>query len=150
MQVFRITLARWADRLTASGQPARWNSQGRQVIYTAESRALACLENVVHRSGEGLNGLFRTLVIDVPDDLPVEILEPADLPSDWASYLQYTHCQARGDDWLRRGETPILRVPSAIVPYEHNYLLNPLHPDFRQIRLLGTEPFIFDARIKRD
>ena len=62
MLVYRIVLEKYAS-LYASGVEGRWNSSGAKVLYTASSRALACLENVVHRSGEGLNDLFRTLVM---------------------------------------------------------------------------------------
>lgn len=148
MQVYRITKAQYAERLTASGGAARWNSRGQFVIYTAASRALACLENVVHRSGEGLNDLFRVMVIDLPDTLPIDLVDPATLPADWADFCQYGYCQQRGSDWLMDGRTAVLRVPSAIVPGEYNYLLNPAHPDFSQIRLADTEPFRFDPRIK--
>lgn len=149
MLVYRISLARWAGQLAASGQAARWNSKGRFVIYTAASRALACLENVVHRSGEGLNQPFRVLSIDVPDEVAVERLDLMSLPSDWTSFLRYPDCQALGDRWLDVKNTAILRVPSALIPNEFNYLLNPTHPHFTRIQLLGTEEFIFDPRLKR-
>ncbi len=148
MLVYRITKAQYADRLTASGGAARWNSRGQFVIYTAASRALACLENVVHRSGEGLNELFRVMVIDIPDTVAIETVEPDTLPADWADFQQYGMCQLRGSDWLMQGKSAVLRVPSAIVPGECNYLLSPAHPDFSQIRLTATEPFRFDPRIK--
>lgn len=149
MFVYRITKARYADRLVASGGAARWNSRGMFVIYTAASRALACLENVVHRSGEGLNDEFRVMVIDVPDTLAVEVIIAENLPKNWFDYQKYYLCQERGDDWLRSGRTPVMQVPSAIIPGEFNYLLNPTHPEFAAIRLLRTEPFVFDPRIKQ-
>jgi RES domain-containing protein len=148
MLVYRITKALYADRLTASGGAARWNSRGQFVVYTAASRALACLENVVHRSGEGLNELFRVMVIDIPDTLVIETIELTTLPADWADFQQYGTCQLRGNDWLMLGKSAVLQVPSAIVPGEYNYLLSPAHPDFGQIRLVVTEPFRFDPRIK--
>ena len=153
MLVYRITKTQYAERLTASGGAARWNSRGPSspgqfVVYTAASRALVCLENVVHRSGEGLNDLFRVMVIDIPDALPIERIDLEILPANWADFQQYGYCQQRGSDWLLRGTTAVLQVPSAIIPGEYNYLLNPAHPDFTQIRLTGTEPFRFDPRIK--
>jgi len=148
MLVYRITKAVYADRLVASGGAARWNIRGQFVIYTAATRALACLENVVHRSGEGLQDLFRVMVIDIPDNLPLETIEPTTLPTDWFDFHQYIVCQRLGGDWLQRGRSAILRVPSAIIPNEWNYLLNPAHPDFSRIRLVRTEPFTFDPRIK--
>jgi RES domain-containing protein len=148
MQVYRITKAQYADRLVASGGAARWNSRGQFVIYTAATRALACLENVVHRSGEGLAGDFRVMVIDVPDDLRVETVMASELPPDWFDFQQYSACQTLGNAWIRGGESAVLRVPSALIADEWNYLLNPAHPDFHRIQLTRTDPFIFDPRIK--
>ncbi|GAB3552002.1 RES family NAD+ phosphorylase [Spirosoma fluminis] len=148
MLVYRITKAVYADRLAASGGAARWNSRGQFVIYTAATRALACLENVVHRSGEGLLDTFRVMLIDVPDELGFETIEPDTLPADWVDFRQYDVCQRIGGEWLRTGRTALLRVPSAIISHEWNFLLNPAHPDFGRIRLKGNEPFTFDPRIK--
>ena len=150
MNVYRIVLAKWADNLTGSGRAARWNSANRFVIYTASSRALACLENVVHRSGRGLQARFRTMVINIPDSLPVAEVQAETLPDDWATFENYSICQHNGDAWLSAGQTAVLRVPSAIIPLEFNYLLNPQHPDFRLISIKQVEPFTFDSRIKSE
>ncbi|SFB95148.1 RES family NAD+ phosphorylase [Spirosoma endophyticum] len=148
MLVYRITKAIYADRLVASGGAARWNGRGQFVIYTAATRALACLENVVHRSGEGLLDNFRVMSIDIPDTLSVEIIDPDRLPPDWYDFSQYDACQQIGGEWLRKGQSAVMRVPSAIIANECNYLLNPAHPEFPHIKLVGVEPFIFDPRIK--
>ena len=148
MLVYRITKAMYADRLVASGGAARWNSRGQFVIYTAATRALACLENVVHRGSEGLSSTFRVMVIDIPDTIGIETVDPQTLPADWVDYQQYKSCQPIGGEWLNSNRSAVLRVPSAIIPNEWNYLLNPAHPDFSSIRLVQTEPFIFDPRIK--
>lgn len=147
MLIYRITKAIYADRLVASGGAARWNSRGQFVIYTAATRALACLENVVHRSGEGLTENFRVMVIDVPDDLPTVTVAPETLPPDWFDFHQYGTCQRIGGEWLQAGQSVVLQVPSAIIPNEWNYLLNPAHSDFSRITLVRTEPFAFDPRI---
>lgn len=118
------------------------------MIYTAATRALACLENVVHRSGEGLLDTFRVMVIDLPDELLIQTVAVDGLPADWFDFRQYDTCQRIGGEWLRSGTSAVLRVPSAIIASEWNYLLNPAHPDFTRIRLLRTEPFAFDPRIK--
>jgi RES domain-containing protein len=149
MEVYRISLAKWAGNLAASGNAARWNSKGKFVIYTAANRALACLENVVHRSGEGLNELFKTTVIAMPDDILVQELLPHELPKNWTLYENYHLCQQIGDQWLNSLSTPVLRVPSAIITNEFNFLLNPQHPDFKQIVIKQVEDFAFDPRIKQ-
>ncbi len=147
MNVCRITKAHYADQFTASGAPARWNERGQFVIYTAASRALACLKNVVHRTGEGLADDFRVMIIAIPDLLPTETIMPDKLPSTWPSPGQYPAGQQIGSLWLRQGRSAVLKVPSAIIPDEWNYLLNPAHPDFGQIALLRHEPLLFDPRL---
>ena len=148
MQVYRICLAKYADDLFASGRRARWNTQDKFVIYTAASRALACLENVVHRSGEGLHEQFRVLVIEVPDELLVEDIPATQLPVGWEKASRYALCQPLGDAWYERRGAAVLRVPSSIVPQESNYILHTRHPDFKRIRILTREEFRFDSRIK--
>jgi RES domain-containing protein len=149
METFRITLEKYSKQLIASGNPARWNSKDVRVVYTASSRALACLENVVHRSSLGLQQIFRTMVIHLPDELDIKIITEKELRNDWPRFENYPHTQALGDNWFKNMETAILQVPSSIIPEEFNYLLNPLHADFSKIKLLRTEPFQFDERIKK-
>ncbi len=148
MEVYRITLAKWADNLVASGRAARWNSADRFVIYTASSRALACLENVVHRTGRGLQADFRAICINIPDTVPITTIEVGTLPKNWDDFEQYGRCQQLGDALLNARQTAVLCIPSAIVSAEYNYLLNPQHPAFLQISIQRVEPFRFDSRIK--
>ena len=148
MEIYRICLTKYAGELVASGNSGRWNERGQLVIYAAGSRALACLENVVHRSGEGLNNLFTVMRIAVPDELLVEELTLAALPPDWQPTSAYARCQPLGAAWYRRQAAAVLRVPSSIIAHEHNYVLNTRHPDFGQIHIAGREDFAFDPRIK--
>ena len=150
MEIYRICLAKYASELVASGNPGRWNLRGQLVIYAAGSRALACLENVVHRSGEGLNSLFKVIRINVPDALLIEELTLDQMPSDWQPPRHYARCQPLGTAWYQRQTAAVLRVPSSIIAHEHNYVLNTRHPDFGQIRIVGREDFEFDSRIKQD
>ena len=146
MIVYRITTEQWSKKLSASGYAARWNPRGSFMIYTAESRSLACLENLVHRSGEGNNALYKVMLIEIPDSLSVEILELRSLKKDWYTLDNYSYCQAKGSEWLNDQRTVVLQVPSVIIKQEHNYLVNPNHPDFNKIKLRGTEDFDFDKR----
>jgi RES domain-containing protein len=148
MIVYRITLTKFANKLFASGNAARWNSKDVKVIYTAGSRALACLENVVHRSLLGLKENFKTILIQIPDNLKIEEIKISDLDPAWRKYSHYPNTQKIGDEWNRKARTAVLKVPSAIIPEEYNYILNPGHKDFKRIKLLGNEPFDFDERIK--
>ena len=148
MECFRITHAQYVDTLYASGRAGRWNAEKQRLIYTAASRSLACLENVVHRSGRGLNALFKVMVIYIPDDLYIENLDTSQLPEQWYQSVYVPECKRVGDAWLNSQRSPVLKVPSAIIPNEYDYLLNPLHQDFEKIRLIATEDFRFDMRIK--
>jgi len=77
-----------------------------------------------------------------------ETLSLADLPEDWRDFSQMWATQEIGRRWAAGNRSVVLEVPSSIVQEEVNYLLNPLHPDFKNIRLIKTEPFVFDQRIK--
>ncbi|HMO61717.1 MAG TPA: RES family NAD+ phosphorylase [Ferruginibacter sp.] len=145
--MYRITTVQWSRELTASGNAARWNSKGRYVIYTAESRALACLENLVHRSGEGDNRLYKVMLITIPASVKVEVIDISKLKKDWFVMEQYPYCQSIGNDWLQKQQSAILKVPSVVIKKEYNYLINPQHPDFKKIKLSATEDFDFDSRI---
>lgn len=148
MRVFRITHKKWGGTLRPSGIEARWNSSGNFVIYTAESRSLACLENIVHRSGEGLDSLFCIMTIELPAELKISTSEAAAIPGfgkNTNDLMKAT--RAKGDEWYHSGKTPVLRVPSILIPQEYNYILNTMHPDFIKVKLISTEDFFFDRRI---
>lgn len=148
MQVFRIALTKYAGALVASGRAARWNPNDVEVIYSAGSRSLACLENVVHRNQIGLNNSFQVMTIEIPDDIMVLSIELKKLPSNWVIFENMPLTQAMGENWITEGKSAVLKVPSSIIPAEYNYLINPHHPDFKLIKLLKSESFVFDKRIK--
>lgn len=149
MEVYRITLAKFSTDLRASGRAARWNSNDVSVIYTASSRSLACLENVVHRNQLGLSALFRVMTIEIPGDVNIQAIDKGQLHEDWKDFGNMYLTQQIGDLWVSKMETAILKVPSSIIEMEYNYLINPMHADFKKIKLLQTVPFVFDERIKR-
>jgi RES domain-containing protein len=146
MRVYRITTAQWSNKLQASGNVARWNTRGSFVIYTAGSRALACLENLVHRSGEMSGKQYKVMLIEVPDSVYIDEILVGSLNNDWKNLTNYSYCQSIGANWLGGGKSAVLKVPSIIIEQEHNYLINPQHADFKFINLEGVEDFGFDAR----
>ncbi len=146
MLVYKITKAEYAHELVASGFRNRWNDDGQYVIYTSDSRSLACLENLVHRSNSGRDMLFKTMVISIPDELPVLIVEETDLPKSWKKGF-CEECLQIGKAWHTAYKYPILRVPTSIIPNEWNYILNTRHQSFDKIRLINAEGFLFDERL---
>lgn len=149
MEVYRIALASFST-LTASGMQGRWNSAGYEIIYTAESRSLACLELVVHTSPIALTDNFKIMVIDVPDK-SVQKIDENDLSKGWhlTDSAAYDICRGIGDEWAAGNKSLVLQVPSAIIKNECNCLINVRHPDFIKAKLNHTEPFFFDPRIKK-
>ena len=150
MIVYRITLTIYSTKLLASGYPARWNSKDVKMIYTAQSRALACLENVVRRNSKGLQKNFKVMQIFIPDDIILQEIKETDLIPSWKEFDKMPYTQSLGDQWASVAKSAILKVPSTIVSGDSNYLLNPGHKDYRKIKLLKTEPFEFDDRIKEN
>lgn len=149
MLVYRITLAKYADKLQASGRAARWNRNQVDMIYTSSSRSLACLENIVHCNQLALARNFRILTIEIPQEIQPEIFELDSLPSDWREFSRMPLTQAIGSSWIEEKTSGVLRIPSSIIPEEYNYLINPAHADFTKINILKVEDFVFDERIKR-
>lgn len=147
MEVFRITRAKHANELFGPGKEGRWNEEGEQVVYTSASRSLACLENLAHKGGRGKTMTYRTMVIYIPDSLAIQQVNIKDLPSDWNEISLCKECQQIGSAWYVSKDTAVLRVPSAVIPDEFNYVLNTRHPDFKQIEIIRVLPFSFDQRL---
>ena len=152
MLVFRISQTKFAHALVAPGFAGRWNSEGASMIYTAGSASLSCLEVLAHKSGAALNsGKFSMAVIEMDADILIEEInlnKLQTLNAEWFKVLHYPITQKIGNQWLLDNKTSILKVPSAIVDREYNYLLNPKHADFSKIKILDVTPFNFDNRLK--
>ena len=150
MEIYRIVKEKYSDTLFASGRANRWNYKGQKVIYAAASRSLACLENVVHASGETLLEQFMMIVIYVPDEQVTDTVHRNQLPDDWFKRARHPACQTLGGLWYQSGTSSVLKVPSAIVHQEYNYALNVEHDDYHQIQMIDQQPFSFDSRIKEN
>ncbi len=151
MQVYRITHTKWANKLVASGYPARWNSNGLFVIYSAENISLACLENLVHRNGFGLDADFSLMTITIPDEITIVELKTAILPDNWNENEEKAHliCRKYGDAWVLSQKSAVLIIPSAIIENEKNIIINTNHRDFSKIKITKIEPFSFDKRFEK-
>lgn len=99
---------------------------GRRMVYTAAHLSLPILEVFVHLNVPIVEpDLFVIIPAEIPDDLSIEYLTVEQLESDWQSSAQKSSLKAISDRWLDACNSPILAVPSAIVPQELNYLINP-------------------------
>lgn len=147
--VYNIRKEQFASGLTASGVANRWNKSEEFVIYTGSSRALSALELVVHRSAISLETAYKLLVIELTvNDADIQEILPDELPSDWQSLKNYPKLQAMGSEWYRAQKAVALKIPSAVIPQESNYLLNTKHPDFsKKVSLKAVEDFDWDGRL---
>ena len=149
MELFRISLDKYAGALTASGAENRWNVAGQTVLYTGSSRSLSTLELVVHRSAIEPTQNYKVMVISVADeDRLVQQVQIRDLPARWRKMSAYPALQKFGSDWYRKKETLLLKVPSSVIVQEYNYLINVTHPDFAtMVKLIRTEDYFWDGRL---
>lgn len=152
MRVWRICRKRYATTALAGRgglvADGRWHTRGRPIVYASGSLALAALEVLVHVERSALPADLVQVEIDVPDRLAMEHVEPGELPRNWRAYPAPVELARRGDAWLAAGRTAVLRVPSAVIAEECNYLLNPLHRDLRRIAIIRMERFTFDRRLR--
>jgi RES domain-containing protein len=152
MQLFRLCSRRYQatafSGLGASLAGGRWNYRGESVVYLGGTLALAALECLVHFSHQTLPDDYVCLTVTVPKGVKTETIDPALLPADWWEEDPPVTTQALGSAWVQRNASLLLRVPSAIIPSEFNYLLNPQHRDFGKLRIALPEKFRFDPRLK--
>lgn len=145
--------AHLASALTGEGARrygGRWNAKGQPAVYTAATLSLAALEMLAHVDTDLLPDGFSAFALDIPDeDIRIDRLSSADLPPDWRYAYPPASCQAIGSKWLGQGGSAVLAVPSAIIPEENNYILNPRQPDFARIKSLPPITFTFDSRLWR-
>jgi RES domain-containing protein len=122
------------------------NSRGVAVIYTSASLSLAALEMLAHLQSVTLLAKYHMRRLTFDEKL-VTSLDISDLPPDWRESPPSPEVQHIGDAWVAAAKSAILRVPSALLPQEANYILNPAHPDFPKIKLDPPGPFVFPPRI---
>lgn len=150
MEVFRLQNKKYPIGLSGIGAAmigARWNFKGTEVIYTAQNRALAMAEVAVHLTLATIPKGFVMITIEIPDDLEVYVLENKDLPKAWNTFPEHFETQKIGDKLIRENKFCIIKVPSAVVKGEFNYLINPYHNHFSKIKITHQEDFPFDKRI---
>ncbi|MFN3757159.1 MAG: RES family NAD+ phosphorylase [Flavobacterium sp.] len=148
MIVYRITKRKHSLDISGTGAalfPGRWNQKGTPVLYTSESIEIALLENIVHAPPMIIPDL-EILTIEIPDN-SIEELTISNLPSNWQNYPSPTILSKMGQDWIDEGKTISLKVPSAIVPTSHNFILNCKHKDYNQVKLIEQKSFYFDPRL---
>jgi RES domain-containing protein len=148
MRVFRLCRSKFAADLSGKGAEiagGRWNSKGTTMLYTSQSMALCTVEIAIHTPLGNIPDDYTLVTLEIPDDLQIEELTTDDLPDDWRTLPHPNSTQLLVDGFISAGKNAILKVPSAAVPDECNFLVNPSHPDSKRILIKSTEPFEFDS-----
>jgi RES domain-containing protein len=149
---WRITSRKHAE-FAFSGKGAelvggRWNSPGSRIVYTSSSISLAILEILVHLKSESVLSSYILIPVEFRDAY-VEKLDPGELPDDWISHPASALTQTVGDEWARSQRSLVLQVPSVVVPIEPNYLINPSHTKFGQLKIGDPISFPLDERLSK-
>jgi RES domain-containing protein len=148
MIVYRITKGRYKNDISGMGAKlygSRWNVIGVPMLYTAENISLAVLETLVHLQQPEIPTDFWIVKIEVPDEGKATGIELVKLKKNWQSDETYT--QFMGSEFIKNNESLFLKVPSAIITDEFNYLVNPLHKNFNKVQVLQAREFNFDSRL---
>jgi RES domain-containing protein len=125
----------------------RWNRRGTRVVYTSSSLSLAALETLAHFDEEEAPDTLVAIPADMPDDVPITRVKLSELVANWRATPPPESLAETGTRWAVARHSLVLAVPSAIIPEDLNYLLNPLHAQFRRIRVGRPKPFSFDPRL---
>ncbi len=127
---------------------SRWTSPGNPVVFVAETLSLAVLEVLVHLQSTVPLAAYVVFTVEYTEGM-VEDLGPSLLPFNWREYPAPPAVHSLGDAWVRRGSSGLLRVPSAVIPHERNFLINPAHEHFAQLLIEGPSPLDADPRVFR-
>ena len=149
MEIFRISSEKHSKKLTASGSANRWNFEGQNVIYAGSSRSLSTLELIVHKNAVKPKVEYKVMIISLTDNEHlIREININDLPTNWRKMAAYSVLQKIGSDWYENQESLALRVPSAVIPQEYNYVINTEHIEFsKHLQLLRTEDYFWDTRL---
>lgn len=147
MVVYRLCDRRFPlhDGQGAALYGGRWNLKGTPLVYTASNLALCALEILAGATTLGAN--YISFEIEIPKGLAIDEVRIEDLPASWQDPRHPVETRRIGTDWDARMSSCVLRVPSAVIPQDFNYLLNPLHPDFERLTIGPAVRFQFDARL---
>ena len=148
MLVYRISHCKFINDLTSTGAAlhgGRWNNKGMYILYTAASPSLALLESLAHIKNV-VSQNFCMICLDIPED-NVTAIQAADLPAHWRSFPAPDVLKKLGDNFIHDGTYLAIKLPSAIMPEEQNYLINPAHKEFEKIKTLFSRKIVLDTRV---
>ncbi len=150
MFVYRISKKEY-NALDGTGGlygPGRWHQKGNLVVYTSEHASLSAWEKLVHVAGfSSLPTDLILLKIELPENILIQTVPDRILVKGWNNYPYSNETMNYGSLFLQKKEHLALRVPTALIPDEFNLILNPLHPNIHDCKIIKSIPFTFDKRV---
>lgn len=147
MIIYSLAIEQYKDDLSGSGAKlygGRWNSGGIAALYTTENISLAVLEILVRTDISLVPPSYFLIKIEIPEIAGATIIRKNKLKKNWKEDIEYTRWM--GNEFLRSSNSLLLKIPSAIIDEEHNFIINPSHSDFKKIKL-SSHKFHFDKRL---
>jgi RES domain-containing protein len=148
MILYRFSHKKYAHDISGNGarlKGGRWNPAGLAAVYTSENISLALLEILANTYTFDALQTIQLMEIHIPDNASCQEIKLQNLKKDWHRDFDYT--QWMGKEILQTQKTLLLRCPSAIVHKEHNLMINPLHPEYKKVKLHDATDFYFDERL---
>lgn len=148
MIMYRICNSIYSNDLSGNGAKlfgGRWNSKGFAMLYVAENISLTVLEMLVHNQLKDFANELSILRISIPDTIEVKEIKLTKLKENWVDDYNYT--RFIGNEFVKSASNLLLKVPSAVVNEEHNFLINPLHTDFKKVKISEVKQFRTDKRL---
>lgn len=149
MKLFRIAKKKFINDLSGEGARlygGRWNKKGTALLYFSEHLSLSVLEILVHSEIQLINSDFYFLEIEIPDRYIVS-LKLNELPFNWQSNSLVSSTQDFGTKWIQANESLALKLPSAVLPFENNVLINPHHKMISKLKICKISKLNLDARL---
>ncbi len=151
MLVYRLSARKFGGDLSGNGAKklgGRWNSKGIPLVYCCGTISLCTLELAAHSGGLSQLKTLALTCIEIDESLGLKPISTQHLPYDWQEMPAAFGSKEFGNKWVASLKSPVLMVPSAIVPREFIYLINPIHPEFdKLVKVKWVEPFNLDPRI---
>ena len=126
---------------------SRWTPRGLPAVFTSATLSLAALERFVHTDPDLEPIDLVAIAAEIAPDVGIESVAVSDLAQNWRAYPAPAMLASIGERWLRAGATPVLSVPSVVIPHERNFVINPAHPDVGRLIIASPEAFSFDPRM---
>jgi RES domain-containing protein len=148
MIVYRICNTAYDNDISGTGAKlfgGRWNSKGIPMLYTSLHISLSVLEMLVNNQFKDFSIPLSLMTISLPDTGMENELKLKKLKNDWAEDISYT--KFIGNEFVKSKSNLYLQVPSAVIQEEHNFLINPIHKDFKKLKIMEVKSFRTDKRL---